>query len=60
MPVINVRQPAVLAVDKQGRILLPKLIRDMAGIRKDSRVTVTPVRVQDDVYGLLITQKEGK
>lgn len=44
-----------LQIDKQGRILLPKVLRDAAGIRPGSNVFVEPTE-----RGLLITRVGGR
>ena len=44
-----------LQIDKQGRILLPKVLRDAAGIRPGGNVFVEPTE-----RGLLITKVGGE
>ena len=44
-----------LQIDKQGRILLPKVLLDAAGIRPGSNVFVEPTE-----RGLLITRVGGE
>ena len=44
-----------LQIDKQGRILLPKVLRDAAGIRPGGNVFVEPTE-----RGLLITRVGGE
>lgn len=50
----------VLRIDKQGRVLLPKLLREAVGIETDSEIGISRVRIREGVEGLLIERKEGK
>lgn len=46
-------------IDKQGRVLIPGLLRRAVGINRDSTVTIKQVRAGDG-FGLLIEAKGEK
>lgn len=46
-----------IKIDKQGRILLPKVLREAAGIEPDTEISISPVRIRHEMKGLLIQQK---
>lgn len=44
-----------IKIDKQGRVLIPGLLRRAVGINRDSTVTIKQVRAGGEI-GLLITK----
>lgn len=40
VPVVATRMRAIVKVDQQGRVLIPKEMRDAAGMRPEGRVTL--------------------
>lgn len=47
-----------IKIDRQGRVIIPKILRESVGIQPDSTVTIKQVRAGGEI-GLLIT-KGGK
>lgn len=48
-----------LQIDRQGRVLLPKILRNGAEIKPGTKIIIEPVGTANG-QGLLITRKEKK